>query len=164
MSATKPYDRKTLYREVWQTPMLTLAKQYGVSDQGLRKACVKLQVPVPKVGHWAKIAAGHKVPTPPLPPFSDQQPKREPRPKLRPSIPDNIDEWLQPVQWPGDLHPALKRVGRALNGLLAEGRAMRKQEARRKLRPPVSGPDWDSFGRKWSDVSSDGYLLTPTEN
>lgn len=160
--ATKAYDRETLYREVWQTPMLTLAKRYGVSDQGLRKACRKLQVPLPKVGHWAKIAAGHKVPTPPLPPFSDHRPKHEPRPKLRPSVPDNIDEWLQPIEWPEDLHPALKRVGRALNSLLADGRAMRKQEARRKLRPPLSGPDWDSFGRKWSDVSSDGYLIKTT--
>lgn len=160
--ATKAYDRETLYQEVWQTPMLTLAKQYGVSDQGLRKACVKLQVPLPKVGHWAKIAAGHKVPTPPLLPFSNQRAKREPREKLRPSVPDNIDEWLQPIQWPADLHPSLKRLGKALNSSLTQGRALRKKQSRPPPRVPTSQPDWGGVIGSWSDVVSDGYLIKAT--
>lgn len=36
MASSRGYDRETLYREVSSTPMFSLAKQYGVSDQGLR--------------------------------------------------------------------------------------------------------------------------------
>lgn len=61
------FERDVLYREVWSTPISTLAKKYGISDNGLRKVCVALEVPLPIRGHWAKIAAGHKIPTPTLP-------------------------------------------------------------------------------------------------
>lgn len=163
MSASKPYDRDTLYREVWQTPMLTLAKQYGVSDQGLRKACVKLQVPLPKAGHWAKIAAGHKLPTPPLPPFSDKPAKREPPPKLRPAVPENIDEWLQPIHWPPDLHRALKPLAKKLNGALAEvSRLKRKHDNSKPPRRPTSEPDWDFSFQNWVGLVDDGYLFKVT--
>src|SRR6266513_2424706 len=43
------------------------AKRYGISDVALRKICHKLAVPLPPLGYWAKVAAGQKLPTPPLP-------------------------------------------------------------------------------------------------
>ena len=55
------FTRKELYDLVWAQPMLTLAKKYNISDVGLRKICKRLEVPVPKAGHWAKIKAGKKV-------------------------------------------------------------------------------------------------------
>lgn len=39
--------RKELYEQVWAEPMTRLAKKYGVSDVGLRKRCLKLNIPVP---------------------------------------------------------------------------------------------------------------------
>jgi len=61
------YDREELYEKVWKVPMLTLAKEYGVSNVALAKACRKRQVPVPGRGYWAKKAAGQPVPDqPPL--------------------------------------------------------------------------------------------------
>jgi hypothetical protein len=35
-------ERETLYAEVWDTPMLTLAPKYGVSAVFLRRVCVRL--------------------------------------------------------------------------------------------------------------------------
>lgn len=59
--------RNELYEMVWKEPMTTLAKKYGLSDNGLRKICIKLQVPLPKAGHWMKLRAGKKVKVTPLP-------------------------------------------------------------------------------------------------
>jgi hypothetical protein len=62
-----------------------LCKAYGLSDQGLRKVCVKLQIPLPTRGHWAKIAAGHVLVKPALPPLRKQVEDRKPR--LKPEAP-----------------------------------------------------------------------------
>jgi hypothetical protein len=38
MSKWKEYTRQELYDLVWATPMVKLAKEFGLSDVGLRKA------------------------------------------------------------------------------------------------------------------------------
>lgn len=58
--------REELHRLVWSKPLLRLAKEYGLSDVGLAKVCRRHDIPLPKVGHWSKIAAGHHVPVPSL--------------------------------------------------------------------------------------------------
>jgi len=60
-------ERTTLFEEVWKTPLTTLSKKYGLSDNGLRKVCIALSVPLPKAGHWAKQAFGKAVQPPKLP-------------------------------------------------------------------------------------------------
>jgi len=61
------FTRKELYDLVWQTPMLSLAKKYQISDVGLRKVCVRMDIPVPPVGYWQKLKFGKRVRTVPLP-------------------------------------------------------------------------------------------------
>ena len=61
-------EREQLYNEVWSVPMIHLSKRYGLSGPGLRQVCVKLGIPIPTRGHWARLAAGHNVPRPSLPP------------------------------------------------------------------------------------------------
>jgi hypothetical protein len=61
------FDRETLYAEVWKEPVSTVAKRYRVSDVALRKICLKLGVPVPPLGYWARIAAGRTPPIAKLP-------------------------------------------------------------------------------------------------
>jgi hypothetical protein len=46
--------RQALYEQVWSMPMTKLAKEYGVSDVALRKACRKANIPLPVQGHWNK--------------------------------------------------------------------------------------------------------------
>ncbi|OGA61662.1 MAG: hypothetical protein A3G81_07475 [Betaproteobacteria bacterium RIFCSPLOWO2_12_FULL_65_14] len=64
---TLRYERAKLYQEVWTEPVTKVAKSYGVSDVALRKICRKLGVPMPPLGYWMKLAAGKKIPAPPLP-------------------------------------------------------------------------------------------------
>lgn len=47
--------------------MYLAAKHYGVSDVALRKMCLQLDVPVPRRGHWNRVAAGHEIMRPTLP-------------------------------------------------------------------------------------------------
>ena len=54
-------NRRELYDLVWSTPMTALAKKYLISDSGLRKICVKMEIPLPKAGHWEKLKAGKNV-------------------------------------------------------------------------------------------------------
>lgn len=55
-----------LFDKVWETPVLKLAQEIGVSDVGLSKACRKAGIPLPSRGYWAKQLA--KRPPKPKPP------------------------------------------------------------------------------------------------
>jgi len=63
---TTRFERQKLFDEVWAEPVTKLAKGYRLSDIGLRKICVALDVPLPPRGYWQKLAAGKKVPKPAL--------------------------------------------------------------------------------------------------
>jgi len=52
------WNREELYELAWSKPFTELAKEYDISDVGLRKTCKKLEIPVPRVGYWAKIRSG----------------------------------------------------------------------------------------------------------
>jgi hypothetical protein len=60
-------SREDLYRQVWETPVLRLGERYGISGNGLKKMCDRLQVPYPPLGYWAKLRAGKSVTATPLP-------------------------------------------------------------------------------------------------
>ena len=53
--------RKELYDLVWAEPLSRLAKKYKISDNGLRKICKRMNIPIPAMGHWQKIQYGKKV-------------------------------------------------------------------------------------------------------
>jgi len=63
------FDREKLFEEVWQTPLSTLAKTYGVSNRHLARVCKVLRVPAPPRGYWARLRAGQRVKPPKLPSF-----------------------------------------------------------------------------------------------
>lgn len=52
--------RQELYDKVWSKPMVVLAKEFNLSDNGLRKICKKYDIPMPVMGHWQKIQNGKK--------------------------------------------------------------------------------------------------------
>lgn len=124
---TTNFERDVLYREVWAKPIRTVAKRYDISDVGLRKICVNLGVPVPPKGHWAKLAAGKKVPTVPLPsnhdgptthtrrtPIDEHADERQSRVdslmKMHAGDRLKAPELRPPVQW----HAVVTRTSRAL--------------------------------------------------
>lgn len=55
-----------LYELVCSEPILSLAKRFGLSDNGLRKRCKTMLVPPPPAGSWQKKKSGQKVKRPPL--------------------------------------------------------------------------------------------------
>ncbi|QSX09524.1 hypothetical protein J0B03_05530 [Alkalibacter rhizosphaerae] len=66
-------NRLNLYEEVWSDPIMIVAKRYGISDNGLRKRCTVLNIPLPPRGYWAKLKAGKPVPErTPLPNFIEE--------------------------------------------------------------------------------------------
>jgi len=61
------FKRDELYEEVWSSPMTHLASKYGLSDNGLRKICRKLNIPTPLIGYWARLQYGKHDPKLSLP-------------------------------------------------------------------------------------------------
>ncbi|MCW3805724.1 hypothetical protein [Plebeiibacterium marinum] len=49
------FTRQEFYELVWKEPLSRLAKKYNISDNGLRKRCKKLNIPLPEVGYWQKL-------------------------------------------------------------------------------------------------------------
>lgn len=116
----KLITRLQLYDLVWATPMVELAKQFQLSDNGLRKICRKYEIPVPKMGYWQKIRYGKLTQKTPLPTPEKQESisivgsgdkeKIEPVLTLKESVvvPGHISKF----------HPLIKQTKR----LFAEGR------------------------------------------
>lgn len=61
MEKIEVITREELYNLVWENPLSKLAKKYNLSDNGLRKVCKKLDIPLPKNGYWQKIQFNKKV-------------------------------------------------------------------------------------------------------
>src|SRR5689334_8557046 len=68
--AEKILTREALYALVWAEPISKVAPRFGLSDRGLAKICESRKIPVPPRGYWAKLAHGHKVTQPSLPPWT----------------------------------------------------------------------------------------------
>jgi hypothetical protein len=49
------FTREELYELVWSHPLRYLSGKYAISDNGLRKICKRMQIPVPNGGHWARL-------------------------------------------------------------------------------------------------------------
>lgn len=60
-------SRAEFFKRVWSEPVSKLAQEWGLSGPGLKKACRRLQIPVPPRGFWARSAAGQRVRRPRLP-------------------------------------------------------------------------------------------------
>jgi len=70
-----PYNRETLYKEIWEQPVTEVAKRYNVSDNAIRKVCKAMNIPLPEQGYWAKLRAGKPVKQTALPKI--KTPKQE---------------------------------------------------------------------------------------
>lgn len=63
--------RSELYERIWTQPVVQVAKEYGLSDVGLRKKCKKFKIPLPPLGYWAKKQFGKPIQERPPLPFYD---------------------------------------------------------------------------------------------
>lgn len=62
-------ERVALYEAVWDEPMIKVSERYGISDVGLRKICARMDIPVPRLGYWAKERVGRAPVRPDLPEY-----------------------------------------------------------------------------------------------
>lgn len=68
-------NREELYELVWAKPVSRLAQELTLSNWDIKQWCKKLEVPLPPVGHWARIQFGKPVERIPLPPLSHEAEK-----------------------------------------------------------------------------------------
>ena len=61
-------NRQDLYDLVWTTPLKAVAGQFGISDVGLRKICVRASIPTPEREYCARKEAGKPTTLAKLPP------------------------------------------------------------------------------------------------
>jgi len=66
--------RDELYELVWAEPIQKLAPRFGISDVAFKKTCVRMRVPTPGRGYWAKKAAGKTMRRLALPRLPDSVP------------------------------------------------------------------------------------------
>ena len=125
-SKTVNLTRQSLYEEVWSTPMVQLASQYGISDVGLAKICKKLGIPIPGRGYWQKKKSGQAAQPEPLPPLVEGQkeiitlrrsvlPARESGVQARvdsEKLPDNVIVVEDILSWP---HPLVTKTRDSLS-------------------------------------------------
>jgi len=57
----KTFSRNDLYDLVWSESLLSLSRKFDISDNELRKICIKMNIPLPQAGHWEKLKAGKSV-------------------------------------------------------------------------------------------------------
>lgn len=91
------FERVALYDEVWSTPLTKLGEKYGMSDNGIRKVCKAMDIPLPKVGHWARVEAGQVVTRTELPEEAERTTfvcRPPPRPALEFKRPED-EIWLE---------------------------------------------------------------------
>jgi AcrR family transcriptional regulator len=71
MDAPAELTRLQLYELIWSRPLSVIARELGISGNGLSKICDRLLIPYPPRGYWAKAQAGRAPDAPPLPPAPD---------------------------------------------------------------------------------------------
>jgi len=134
--------REELYALVWQTPMSRLAKTFGLSDVGLRKICVKHDIPTPPLGYWAKLAHGKRVHQPPLPP-GDANVKIHLVARSGPAAPPAVTTAQEaalaqeadkpaitvPAERPAKLHPVAAATSKAVRSAKADSEGFKHGKA-----------------------------------
>lgn len=141
------WNRQELYEKVWQSPLRKLAAEYGVSDVGLAKVCRKLDIPLPGLGHWTKIACGHTIPRPPLPAM-EKVPvlTRQVREPETPILNEDMPELERIERIAADVTPSVTRA------MLAHPLIEKTKLALSEGRTTNRGTLWASRELEWLDL------------
>jgi len=170
------FERVALYEEVWSTPLTQLAKKYGRSDNGIRKVCKAMNIPLPAQGHWAKVAAGKEMPKAALPPDAERtrftsrlQPAESSsgtaddeawlseRIAFEEDAENGIIVDLKPARW----HPAMILLRDGLRDAV-KALPKAKRDAERAPRNPNAWREPDFAGAGWKHFVDGGKILMVT--
>lgn len=178
MSRTS-FTREELYELVWSEPMIKLAARYGISGNGLAKACRRASIPVPERGYWAKQQAGQNLPKKPLPPLKAGQsarvtihpPSKRPPSPEPPPVPASVHEAIEsermagkPVIVPATLSNPHRIVAAWLQGDREKRRESRYDPWRRNLYKAIDATDLDKrrlriLSALFKTLEASGYKL-----
>lgn len=155
---THSFTREELYELVWSEPMIKLGGRFGVSGNGLKKACRRANIPVPPQGYWNKLHAGHKMTRTPLPPANAGTPEKvtidpptqRPAPPPPLPIPASVQEKIEAEGRSGKpviVPKTLSSLHRIVDGWVQDSRR-KQREARydvwsRGLYTPIDKTDLD---------------------
>lgn len=76
------YPARELFDRIWKTPVLQLAREIGVSDVALSKACRKACISLLRRGHW--VESDEKRPNGRNPATTSLEPQKPGRRSTRP--------------------------------------------------------------------------------
>lgn len=176
--ATHEFTRQELYDLVWSIPMTKLAERYGISGNGLAKACRKAAIPVPERGYWAKLQAGKKVVRKALPAVKRDTPrtviisppgKREdpapPQPAPE-SVTARIEQAKQAAK-PVSIPATLSNLHRIVAGWVEEQKRHRRSDHRFSWTIPGLPMDDSELGKRrlrvlsalLKAIEASGYIL-----
>ncbi len=152
------FTREELHDLVWSEPMTKLGARFGISGNGLKKACKRANIPVPPQGYWNKLQAGHNVTKTPLPPASEGTPARvtidppgqRPAPPPAPPVPASVQGKIEAERRSGKpvtVPKTLSSLHRIVDGWVQDSRR-EQREARydawsRALYAPIDKTDLD---------------------
>ncbi len=170
------FQRLALYEEVWSEPLTRLCTKFGLSDNGLRKACKAMNTPVPSVGYRAKLAAGQPVNRTALPASASRTSytSNPLRPQTSAFHTVDDDAWLaereeyerradaliEIANHPARCHPVAAKLRTRIDERLREVSRWRKaaeQSERQSVRQRQWTPNPD--GVHWKMFVRDGQLL-----
>ncbi|MDX5365481.1 MAG: hypothetical protein RIE84_14385 [Parvibaculum sp.] len=157
--ATHEFTRQELYELVWSIPMTKLAERYGISGNGLAKACRKAAIPVPERGYWAKLQAGKKTTRKALPAAKRDTPRRviisppgkredpSPPPLVPESVTAKIEQAIQAAK-PVSVPETLSNLHRIVAGWVDEEKRRRRDGSRFSWAVPGLPMDDSALGKR----------------
>lgn len=169
------FSRNDLYEEVWTTPLTRLGKKYGLSDNGVRKICRAMNIPLPKAGHWAKVAAGQVIPRTPLPIDAKRASVVSRPPEENAFRVAEDDDWLraksaeeetaysqisvdlEPARWHAAIAPLRDKLRAEIKEMVLAERDAKRAEKSPRL---AQSPDWE--GWRWKSFVDRGEVLLQT--
>ena len=94
-NVAKKLTREELYEKIWSMPATQLAAELDITEAALARRCKKLNVPKPRLGYWAKAAAGKtprkaRLPSIPNEVFIQAAEKRLPKVLRLPETTENV--------------------------------------------------------------------------
>jgi hypothetical protein len=120
---TVSLTREELHEKIWARPVRTVAAEYGISDVGLKKICLRYDIPRPSPRYWGLVQHGKTPPKVPMPPHTDDDRVRI---EIRASLP-SMGKASRDVEIPEVVvPPSLEKphaVVRALRKLLGDQKA-----------------------------------------
>jgi hypothetical protein len=184
MTGRQSFTREELYNLVWSEPMIRLGARFGISANGLKKACRRAHIPVPPPGYWNKLQAGHKVTKALLPPASGgtpakvtiNPPSQRPAPPPPPPVPASVQEKIQAERQLGKSVTVLKTLSsphRIVDGWVQdsrrEQRVTRYDAWSRSLYTPIDKTETDKrrmriLNALFKTLEERGYKLNAGES